>query len=68
MRIRAKANGNVIEAHDDAAKELIAAGIYEATDEPLSSETAVKPMTTEDFPKEKAGASAGQAKRRKSQK
>ena len=68
MRIKAKANGNVIEAHEDAAKELIAAGIYEATDEPLSSETAVKPMTTDDFPKEKAEVPAGQTKRRKSQK
>jgi hypothetical protein len=33
MKIRALANGNVIEAHEDAAKELIAAGIYEAVDE-----------------------------------
>lgn len=40
MRIRALANGNVIEAHDDAAKELIEAGIYEKVSdaEPLSSE------------------------------
>lgn len=51
MKIKAKANGNVIEAHEDAAKELIAAGIYEETNEPLSSEasTAVKPMGTDDF-------------------
>ena len=34
MKIRALANGNVIEAHEDAAKVLIEAGIYEAYDEP----------------------------------
>jgi hypothetical protein len=33
MKIKAVANGNVIEADDGAAKELIAAGIYEAYDE-----------------------------------
>lgn len=37
MKIKAKANGNVIDAHEDAAKELIAAGIYEETNEPLTS-------------------------------
>lgn len=37
MRIRALANGNVIEAADDAAGILIAAGIYEATDEPVTA-------------------------------
>lgn len=39
MKIRALANGNVIEAHDDAAKELIAAGIYEAYDETDNNST-----------------------------
>lgn len=53
MKIRAKANGNIIEADDEAAKVLIAAGIYEAYDEK----------------KDKAEtADAGQPKRRKSQK
>lgn len=39
MKIRALANGNVIEAHEDAAKELIAAGIYEAYDETENNST-----------------------------
>jgi hypothetical protein len=40
MKIKAKANGNVIEADDEAARQLIEAGIYEAADasEPLSAE------------------------------
>ncbi len=40
MKIRALANGNVIEADEEAAKQLIDAKIYEAVvdDEPLSSE------------------------------
>ena len=33
-RIRAKANGDVIDATDEAAQELLAAGIYEAVEEP----------------------------------
>lgn len=36
MRIKALANGNVIEAHEDAAKILIENKIYEETDEPLT--------------------------------
>jgi hypothetical protein len=38
MRIRALANGNVIHADDEAAKQLIEAGIYEEVtdDEPAS--------------------------------
>lgn len=56
MKIRALANGNVIEAHPDAAKELIAAGIYEAYDEKEEKRA----------PKVKAD-DAGQTKRRKSQ-
>jgi hypothetical protein len=45
MKIRALANGNVIEAHDDAAKELIEAGIYEKVSdkEPLSAESSQPP-------------------------
>jgi len=43
MKIRALANGNVIEAHDDAAKELIAAGIYEAYEEPKEERAPVAP-------------------------
>jgi len=40
MKIRAVANGNVIEAHPDAARQLIEAGIYEEVSEeqPQSSE------------------------------
>lgn len=37
MRIRALANGNVIEADDEAAKILIDNKIYEATDEPVTA-------------------------------
>lgn len=38
MRIRALANGNVIEASDEAAKQLIEAKIYEdAGDEPVTA-------------------------------
>lgn len=33
MRIKAVTNGNIIDAHPDAAKQLIEAGIYEAVDE-----------------------------------
>lgn len=33
MKIRAKANGNIIEASDEEAKELIASGIYEPIDD-----------------------------------
>jgi len=54
VKIRALANGNVIEAHEDAAKVLIEAGIYEAYDEKAE-------------PKVKADTPAP-AKRRKSQK
>lgn len=44
MRIRALANGNVIEAHEEAAKQLIEAGIYEAAgDEPVTA-TLVPPV------------------------
>ena len=57
MKIKAKANGNVIEAHPDAAKQLIEAGIYEAYDEKAESKekrAPVSPMTTADFPAKKA--------------
>lgn len=37
MRIKAVANGNVIEADNDAANILIDAKIYEATDEPVTA-------------------------------
>lgn len=41
MRIKAVANGNIIDAHPDAAKQLIEAGIYEAVDEdPKGNSTA----------------------------
>jgi hypothetical protein len=33
MKIRAKANGDIIEVDEEAAKGLIEAGIYEAVDE-----------------------------------
>lgn len=50
MKIKAVANGNVIDAHPDAAKQLIEAGIYEAYDEKEESRAPVAPMTTGDFP------------------
>lgn len=63
MNIKAKANGNVIHAHDDAAKQLIDAGIYEATDEPITGSpealkaaekrAPVAPMTTDSMPTKK---------------
>lgn len=65
MKIKAKANGNIIEAHDDAAKELIAAGIYEAVDEKPAKEqkrAPVAPMTTEDFPKTRSAKKGGKTK------
>lgn len=59
MKIRALANGNVIEAHEDAAKILIDAKIYERVSdkEPLTASltppvsSAVAPLTTADLPK-----------------
>lgn len=51
MKIRAIANGDVIEAEADAASELIASGIYEVHDEKTEEERApVSPLTTEDLP------------------
>lgn len=50
MKIKAKANGNIIEAHDDAAKELIAAGIYEPVEDKEEKRSPVAPMGTETFP------------------
>lgn len=44
MKIKAVANGNVIEAHPDAAKQLIEAGIYEAVDG-SPSDNSVQPET-----------------------
>lgn len=40
MKIRAKANGNVIDADDGAAQQLIDAGIYEAYDEKAEKKAA----------------------------
>jgi hypothetical protein len=51
MMIKAKANGNVIHADDEAAKQLIEAGIYEKYDEKAEKRAPVAPLTTEDFPK-----------------
>lgn len=68
MKLRAK-NGNVFEAHDDAAHELLKREDkdYEKTDEPLTSESskAVKPMGTDDFvaaPKAKVPAKGRKSK------
>jgi hypothetical protein len=49
MKIRALANGNVIEAHEDAAKILIENGIYEKVDdkEPTSAEASSPPPMAE---------------------
>ena len=58
MKIRALANGDVIEENEDAAKELIAAGLYEAVDEKeekKETRAPVAPMTTEDMPKQRKG-------------
>ena len=46
MKIRAIANGNVIDIDDAGAKVLIDAGIYEPVDEPKSKK--VTPLTTKD--------------------
>ena len=54
MKIRAKANGEVIDASEEAAKELIEAGVYEPVDEPADApkkkSTKVEPLTTENTP------------------
>lgn len=49
MKIRAKANGDVIDVTEETAKELIDAGIYDVVDEPKKS-TKVEPLTTKDTP------------------
>lgn len=57
MKIKAKSNGDVIDVSDEAANELIRAGIYDAVEEtpttedspPLMTENA-KPMTTASMP------------------
>jgi hypothetical protein len=48
MKIKAVANGDVIDVAADAAKLLIDAGIYTPVDEPKKS-TKVEPLTTKDF-------------------
>ena len=50
MKIRAKANGEVLDASEAAATELIEAGIYESVDAPNQS-TIVEPLTTKDLPR-----------------
>jgi hypothetical protein len=62
MKLRSHVNGALIDISDEGAKQLIAAGIYDAVDEPKKDEppkkepkktdkpTKVEPMTTEDFP------------------
>lgn len=49
MKIRALANGNVIHADDEAAKQLIEAGTYEAVDdkESTSAEASSPPPMAE---------------------
>jgi hypothetical protein len=54
MKIRAKANGEILETDDAAAKTLIDAGIYEPVTEPGTS-TTVEPLTTESLPVRKKG-------------
>lgn len=49
MKIRALANGDVIDVSEETAKELIDGGIYEPVDESTSS-TKVGPMTTKNVP------------------
>jgi nitrous oxide reductase accessory protein NosL len=58
MKIRAKANGDVIDVLDDAATMLLEAGIYERVEEEQPApktpaqkkSTKVAPMTTDDMP------------------
>jgi len=52
MKIRAKANGNIVDVSDGDAAALLAIGIYESVDAPQA--TKVKPLTTKDLPKKKA--------------
>jgi hypothetical protein len=49
MKIRAKANGDVIDVSDATAAELIEAGIYERVVDPATS-TKVEPLSTTDMP------------------
>lgn len=55
MKLITLANNNVFEAHDDAAKELIATGLYKPYEEPKKEEkrSPVAPMTTADMPTKK---------------
>jgi hypothetical protein len=55
MKIRAKANGNIVDVPDDDADALLVSGIYEPLDAPS---TEVAPLTTTDKPKKKAKAKA----------
>lgn len=53
MKIRAKANGDVIDVSEETAKELIEAGIYDAVDAPkdaATKSTKVEPLTTKNVP------------------
>jgi hypothetical protein len=52
MKIRALANGDVIDVSEETANELITAGIYEAVAEATTS-TKVEPLTTKDIPARK---------------
>lgn len=45
MKIRALANGDVIDVSEETATELIEGGIYELVDEPKHP-TKVEPLTT----------------------
>lgn len=51
MKIRAKANGNILDVSDGEAEPLLTAGIYELVDAPNA--TKVEPLTTKDMPKKK---------------
>lgn len=48
MKLRAKANGNIVDVPDGEGEALLASGIYE----PLEESTAVEPLTTASVPKQ----------------
>lgn len=62
MKLRSRVNGAVIDINDEGGNTLLAAGIYDAIDEPKPSKeppkkqpapdksTKVEPLTTEDMP------------------
>lgn len=52
MKLRAKANGAVLNLPDAEAEAYLGTGLYERIDEPIEP-TKVAPMTTADMPTQK---------------